>query len=105
MSRTDILLILSGAAGAIVLVMLLGFIRALYLRRRRKRQAAQAWRNTMPQPEHPAIAEIRKEADDWYKEHLRRREAEDRRKLEDDWRSEGSVTLVHRKKPNGETPR
>lgn len=99
MSRSDILLVLSGAAGAVVLIMLLGFVRALYLRRRRKREAAQAWRNPMPQPEHPDIAEIRKEADDWYREHLRRREAEDHRRLETEWIRDGRILLERRKPP------
>lgn len=104
MNRHDLLLILAGAGALLILLTIFGFARALILRSRRKRQTAQAWRQPL-QPDDSAIEEIRREADAGHRRYLQRMADEERRKLEDDWRSDGGVTLAKRKKPNGETPR
>lgn len=103
MNRHDVFLILAGAGALLVLLTLFGFARALILRRRRKRHAAQAWRQPMPQGD-SAIEEIRREADESHRRYLQRVSDEERRRLEADWRREGSVSLVKRKKPTEEKP-
>lgn len=95
--RSDLFLILAGAGAALVLIMLLGFVRALILRRRRKRKAAQAWRAPMPQAEHPAIEEIRREAD------ASERESRRKARINSEWIRDGEIELQP-KKPPEESP-
>jgi hypothetical protein len=97
MQRSDIFLLLAGAGGIIAVLLLYGFVRALILRRRRKRKAAQAWRVPMPQAEHPAIEEIRREAD------ASHRRSGQRNRLEAEWHQDGEIEL-RPKKPPEETP-
>lgn len=55
MDRHDLLLILVGAVATVLGIAALGFARALMLRRRRKRQAAEAWRVALPLKPLPAL--------------------------------------------------
>ena len=99
MQRADIILLVCGAVAAIVLIMLFGFTRALFLRRRRKRQAAQAWRAPMPQAEHSAIAEIRREADESHQVYLKRAAADTERRISAQWLRDGKIELKPKKPP------
>jgi hypothetical protein len=89
LNRTEIVLVLCGAAATVLLIAIYGFIRSLILRHRGKRKTAQAWREPMPEAEHSAFAEIRKEIDTSHRRLVWREESEARRRIEAQLAREG----------------
>lgn len=98
MHRADILLILCGAVATVVLILIFGFSRALILRYRRKRQAAQAWRAPRPQAE-TVIADFRREADQAHLRTIGRRATDTQRRIEPQWLHDGEIVLRPKKPP------